>query len=130
MKYVQFTQIPNVILDAYLSELSLSELRVLLVVLRQTMGFVYKGTQQRKKKDWISNAFYIKKTRLSAKSVSLAVARLIDKNLIVALDANGNVLHSPESRQGKKRIYFSYAPHWHEYQREKMVNKLAKKLTI
>lgn len=129
MKQKPFTPVPNAILDEHLGILSLSELRVLMVIIRQTVGFINKYTKQRKSADWISNAFFIRKTKLSSKSVSIAVAGLIDKNLIVALDMHGNTLPTPKTRKAKRRIYYAYAPYWHEYLQEKAAKELQKKFT-
>ncbi len=129
MKQKLFTPVPNAILDEHLGALSLSELRVVLIILRQTVGFINKYTKQRKNTDWISNAFFVRKTKLSSKSVSLAIAGLIDKNLIIALDVHGNALSNPKDRKAQKRIYYAYAPYWQDYQQEKAAKELQKKFT-
>lgn len=129
MKQKPFTPIPNVIFDEHLGILTSSELRILLVIFRQTVGFINKRTKHRKKTDWISNAFFVRKTHLSSKSVSLAIAGLIDKQLIVALDTQGNSLPAPKDRKAKKRIYYAYAPYWEDYIREKLAKKLQQKFT-
>lgn len=129
MKQKLFTPVPNIILDKYIGILSLSELRVLFVILRQTLGFINKYTKQRKSIDWISNMFFVRKTHLSSKSVSLAIAGLIDKKLIVALDIQGNALPNPKDRKAKKRIYYAYAPYWEDYIREKAAKELQQKFT-
>lgn len=86
------TQVPNEIFDQYLPYLNQAQLKVLLVVIRQTLGWVDSKTKQRKRKDWISIAFFSKRTRLSHKSISLAINELIQKELIVALDHNESEL--------------------------------------
>lgn len=125
-----FTQVPNEILDIHLKDLSLPELRVLLVVLRQTVGYVWRTSKQRKYRDWISRSLFIKKASVSAKSVSVAVAGLINKGLLVATDTKGNILEAPEMRKGKRKIYFAYAPIWYEAERKRQVKQLAKKCSI
>lgn len=125
-----FTPVPNAILDEHLGVLSVSELRVILIILRQTVGFINKYTKQRKNTDWISHAFFLRKTGLSSKSVSLAIAGLIDKNLIIALDVKGTALTNPKDRKAKKRIYYAYAPYWRGYLQEKAAKELQKKFTI
>lgn len=125
-----FTQVPNEILDLHLKELPLAELRVLLVILRQTVGFVKGSSKQRKSRDWISRSLFSKKASVSAKSVSLAVAGLIDKGLVVATDAAGTALKQADMRRGRSRIYYSYAPYWYAYERERMVKEAADKCSI
>lgn len=51
------TQVPNVILDEWMPKLKDIELRVLLVVVRQTLGWLENAeTGTRKEKDWIRTA--------------------------------------------------------------------------
>lgn len=121
-----FTPIPNVILDEHLSNLSLPEIRVLFVVLRQTHGYINMRTKQRKHSDWIMRSFFIKKTKLCPRSVSLAVSSLIKKNIIVAVNSKGELLEKPTDRRGKKHIYYAYRPTWQTYEIQKMKRKVLK----
>tara|TARA_R110002051_G_C8763073_1_gene502030 strand:+ start:7523 stop:8044 length:522 start_codon:yes stop_codon:yes gene_type:complete len=104
------TQVPNEIFDQHLPYLNQSQLKVLLVVIRQTLGWINPKTNKRKAKDWISISFFAKRTRLTHKSISMAISKLIYKELIVALDTNERELRHPKDRRGKKRIYYAYAP--------------------
>ncbi len=119
MKYS--TPIPNAIFDQYLPYLKEAELKVLMVILRQTLGWYDIKTKNRKVKDWISILFFSKRTNLTTKSVSLAIAGLIDKELIVALDAKENELRYAKDRRGKKRIYYAYAPYFRTIKRQRNV---------
>ncbi len=49
----QTTHVPNILFDRYLAHLSLSELKVILVTLRQTNDWINKHTGQRKARDRI-----------------------------------------------------------------------------
>lgn len=98
--------IPNSILDKELKQLSGTELKVFLVILRQTIGWT-DGKGNRKERDWISYTFFTEKAGVSRKSVSVAIQSLIEKNLIVKSDREGN--HLPE-RKIRKRIYYSVHP--------------------
>ena len=80
MDYQKTTMIPNLVFDTHLPSLSEKELKVLLIILRQTVGWVKNG--KRKDRDWISHRYFITKTGLSRKSVSQAVSLLIKKKLI------------------------------------------------
>lgn len=122
--YHQSTQVPNEILDEHLPYLNQTQLKVLLVVVRQTLGWVNPKTKQRKGKDWISISFFSKKTRLTHKSISLAISVLVYKNLIVALDNKNKELRHPKDRRGKKRIYYAYAPFFRALKRNTCVKKL------
>lgn len=103
--YKNTTQVPNVILDRYLKQLSEKELKVLLVVVRQTIGWVNRHGL-RKERDWISQRYFTNKTGLSGKSVSLAIDMLAQRNFIVPSTSGGKALKTRQSRRGQKRIYY------------------------
>jgi phage replication O-like protein O len=93
------TQIPNEVFDDYLPNLKLNELKVLLIILRQTVGY-------HKDKDWISSSQMEKKTGLSRRSISHAIDELVNNNLIVATSDGGEILSTSEKRKGRQRIFF------------------------
>jgi len=102
------TQTPNSLFDNHLKKLSYSELKVLLVIIRQTIGFIHpKDRARRKDRDWISQSFFIKRTGLSGRSVSSAIASLISKGLIIVTNSNGRILHQIKERRGTSRLYYS-----------------------
>lgn len=102
-----FTQVPNLIFDKHLSLLTLAELKILLVIIRQTLGWVNKKTGNRKTRDRISHAFFISKTRLSRKILSKTIQSLYDKGLIIISDYQKNILDSSEKRKGKTYLYYA-----------------------
>jgi len=105
MYFKRSTQVPNQVFDVYLKTLSEKELKVLLAVIRQTLGWVDdKG--ERKKRDWMSQKFLSNKTGLSPKSVSQAIDLLVTKNLIIATTEQGEELESTHKRKGQERIYY------------------------
>jgi hypothetical protein len=124
MYYYNSTQTPNEIFDQHLPYLNQAQLKVLLVVIRQTLGWIDPKTKKRKRKDWISIQFFIKRTGLSFKSVSIAIAELIRRDLIVAMTQNEKMLPKPEDRRGKKKIYYSYAPYFRKITKKSMVDIL------
>tara|TARA_R110002051_G_scaffold2660_1_gene14279 strand:+ start:24833 stop:25330 length:498 start_codon:yes stop_codon:yes gene_type:complete len=107
MNYRQTTQTPNIIFDTYLTQLNFSELKLLLLIIRQTFGWVNKKGN-RKKRDRLSYSQIHTKTGLSRRVISQTVQSLILKQLIQVTDFHGNLLHYPEKRKGKVCIY--YAP--------------------
>lgn len=107
MNYKQTTQVPNEILDIQLSQLTHSELKILLYIIRKTNGYLLKNGN-RKKRDRISHSQYIKATGISRRSLPKTIQSLILKQLITVTDYQRNLLHTPESRKGKTGIY--YAP--------------------
>lgn len=107
MSLRQTTPVPNRLFDEYLPNLSLSELRVLLIVLRQTNGWHDKETGGRKKKDRITHNQFIQKTGLSRRTLSGAIERLVEHGLLVVTDAHGNELRSSYERSGKSVLVYA-----------------------
>ena len=102
------TSVPNVFFDVHLKELKQSELKVLLVVTRQTNGWKDgRGLYGRKEKDWISGSQLQQKTGCSIRAITKAINILSHKQLIEILDEKGNVLNTPEKRQGKTKLFYS-----------------------
>lgn len=107
MRYQKTTQVPNEVFDKYLTELSFSELKVLLCIIRQTYGWQLKNGK-RKQRDRITHNQFQTKTGLSRRVISDVIQSLILKHLISVTDYQGVKLHTPEQRKGKVGIY--YAP--------------------
>lgn len=82
--YKKTTQVPNLILDQYLQTLNGGEFKVLLVIIRQTNGWIDTKTGKRKTRDRISHS-----------------------QLSLFLIKKGNILLSTEERKGNPRLYFS-----------------------
>lgn len=101
------TPVPNVFFDVHLKELKQAELKVLLVVIRQTLGWAdRRGTLGRKEIDWISGSQLQQKTGNSKRAITHATDTLIKKKLIEILDVDGNILDNPEKRQGKTKLFY------------------------
>ncbi|HAQ69847.1 MAG TPA: hypothetical protein DCR48_02625 [Flavobacteriales bacterium] len=124
MYILRSTQLPNEIIDIHLPYLNQAQLKVLLVVIRQVLGWIDPKTKKRKRKDWISISFFHRKTGLTHKSISLAISELIRREIIVAMDYNERLLKTPEDRRGKKRIYYSYAPYFYSLKQKTCVDML------
>lgn len=105
MNYIKTTQVPNALFDVLLKDISPSELRILLVVIRLTNGWIDKRTGKRKQRARITHSLFMKMTGLSRRSVSSAVQSLITKGYIEVSDHNRIPL-SPEMRRGKEILYF------------------------
>ncbi|MFZ2205492.1 MAG: hypothetical protein WAV23_02795 [Minisyncoccia bacterium] len=104
------TPVPNVFFDVHLKELKQAELKVLLVVIRQTLGWAdRRGMLGRKEIDWISGSQLQQKTGNSKRAITIATDTLIRKKLIEILDVNGNILDNPEKRQGKTKLFYRLA---------------------
>ena len=103
------TQIPHLIIREWMPLLSDVELRVLLVVADQTLGWIEDPeTKRRKEKDWISQGQLMKKINRSDRAIQNSLKRLVDElRIIQAHDELGELLDSPQKRMkcGGKIFY-------------------------
>ena len=100
------TPIPHIIIREWMPRLKDVELRVLLVVTDQTLGWIEDAvTKRRKEKDWISRGQLMAKTGRGHSSVSVAIEKLIKYGVIEAYDTEGNKLDAPKDRSGNKIFY-------------------------
>lgn len=102
------TPVPNTVF-AYIPSLSEAELKLYLIILRQTIGWKDKAKNSRKVYDWISASQFQSKTGLSRRAISIAIHTLSFRNLILIADEHGKVLHTPKDRRGKTRLYYRIA---------------------
>lgn len=107
MMYQKTTHVPNEVFDVHLATLSLAELKILLIIIRQTYGWVHKDGS-RKKRDRMNYYQIQQKTGLSRRVITQTIQSLIIKHLIIVTDYSGNRLHQPHQRKGKIGIF--YAP--------------------
>lgn len=105
MKYTHTTFVPNYVFDSLLPKLTFAEVKVLLVIIRQTNGWVCKKTGGRKKVDRISHSQFMKKAKLSRRSVSATIASLAEKGLIEISNGRGIILNDTHDRQGQILYY-------------------------
>ena len=99
--------VPVRLVDEAMPALKDTELRVLLVVLRQTWGWrpdrqAGDGKQEdhgHKRRDWLSHRQLCRRTGRGSDAVSGAVASLTASGLIAVEDAAGNALPTPEARR-------------------------------
>ena len=106
MNYKRTTYIPNALFDTKLPMLTGSELKIILIVLRRTNGWLDPKTGKRKKRARISYKQFQKATGLSKWAVMKAVNSLIKKRLIQATDYYGKELLA-EQKQGNWCIYYA-----------------------
>jgi len=95
-----------------------TELRVLLVVLRQTLGWRADGAAGSgayKRRDWLSHRQLCRRTGRGSDAVSAAVGSLTTSGLVVVEDAGGRPLATPEERRRcLGRLYFRPGEMWTE----------------
>ena len=107
MSLEQTTPVPNRLFDLDLVSLKEVELKVLLVIIRKTLGWVEENNRkQRKQLARISIAAFVMNTGCSKRGISSAIEALIHKQLIVVYDDEGNKLTRSEERKGKYHLYF------------------------
>jgi hypothetical protein len=105
---IKTTPVPNAVFE-YIPSLSEAELKLYLIILRQTLGWQQAKTKARKVYDWISASQFQSKTGLSRRAITSAVGSLSYRNLILIADEHGRVLHTPNDRKGKTRLYYRVA---------------------
>jgi hypothetical protein len=106
MIYKQTTQVPNFLFDTHLRELTEAELKVLLITIRQTLGWFDSATGKRKERDRITHSQFRLKTGLSNRIISKTINSLSVKKLIQVTDFNGKELHEPKDRRGKPYLFY------------------------
>jgi|GEM_PF-1631526 len=123
-KFLSWHPVPTRLVDEVMPRLKDTELRVLLVVLRQTWGWKADRTEtgcktekgnktkrgskgQTKRRDWLSHRQLCRRTGRGSEAVSGAVASLTASGLIIVEDAGGTPLTTPEERRRcLGRLYF------------------------
>lgn len=108
MNRQRVTFVPNEVFDEYLRELKGIELKLLLIIIRQTIGWKDKNGG-RKESDWIASSQLISKTGSSTRAITSATDALVSRKLIDVFSDAGEVLDTPEKRKGKKRLYYRLA---------------------
>jgi hypothetical protein len=106
-----FVPVPAAFLDGWMPRLRDTELRVWLVVVRQTAGWrAAPGSRARKARDWLSHSQLVRRTGRGGGAVSAAVAALVGRGLIVVEDAAGRPLATAEERRRHLgRLYYRCA---------------------
>lgn len=100
------TQTPNIIFNGLMKEMTDTELRVVLVVIRATYGWIAdRETGMRKEEDWISHYQLKEKTGRQSGALSNAIDSCIQKGWIEARDSKGNLLNTKGKRKGKNIYY-------------------------
>jgi len=105
MIYKQTTQVPNIFFDQLLPTLTEAEIKLLLVIIRQTYGWIDQRTGKRKQRDRISRKQFVTKTGLCKRVISIALQSLVTKGLVSITCQSGNSLPDSLKRKGLKLFY-------------------------
>ncbi len=106
------TPVPNGLLDRVMPTLRDTELRVLLVVVRQTLGWQDgSDPSRRKERDWLTQSQLRRRTGRASEAVSAAVEALVRAKLIEVQDGRGRPLVTPaERRRSLGKLYYRLRP--------------------
>ena len=108
MKGIGTTPVPNDLLDRVMPAHRDTELRVLLVVVRQTLGWQDgPDPSRRKERDWLTQSQLMRRTGRASEAVSAAVDGLVRARLIEVQDKWGRPLATPaERRRSLGKLYY------------------------
>jgi hypothetical protein len=105
-----FVPVPTAYLDAWMPRLRDTELRVLLVVCRQTRGRRERqpnGRSVARCRDWLSHSQLVRRTGRGSEAVSAAIQNLVERGLVVVESAAGQALTtSGERRRHLGNLYY------------------------
>ncbi len=105
--YKRTTQTPNKLFDHLLKELTETELKVLLTIIRKTVGQRHPyNHNQRIQRAWLSQRLFCLCTGKSGRAVSTAIDTLSRKRYIKITDEDHNVLDTKSKRRGASRLYY------------------------
>jgi len=102
------TPTPNELYNGEMKKMKDTELRVVLIVTRATLGWVIdKKTGMRKIEDWISHSQLIKKSGRGGKAISRAVDNCVKRGWIETRTGEGKLLKTAKERKmhGRKIYY-------------------------
>ena len=107
-KSVGTTPVPNDLLDRVMPMLRDTELRVLLIIVRQTRGWqVGPEPAHRKERDWLTQSQLTRRTGRASEAVSRAVDALVRMGIIHVTDRNGTPQKTAfERRRYLGRLYY------------------------
>ena len=124
--------VPNTLFDEVMPALKDTELRALLVVVRQTLGWREgrgdgNGGARFKRRDWLSHSQLVRRTGRGSEAVSSAISSLVARGLIVIETASGAPLGTPEQRRRHLgRLFFGLGDSFGDVGRYGDVNELGK----
>lgn len=99
------TAIPNVVFDEWMPILGQAEFKVVMVIARQTFGWISEETGGSKARDQISYTQFQGKTGMKNAALTEAITSLEDRGYVLITDANGRSL--PRNGRHGKRLYYS-----------------------
>ena len=102
---MNLTPLPSVLLDYWMPRLKDTELRIVLLVARQTFGRAGKNA------DWLAHSQLKARTGRASEAISAAIDALVRSGLLEVFTAEGRTLSSPRERQAHRgALLYRIAP--------------------
>jgi len=95
----RFLMLPTSLVREVMPSLKLGELKVLLVVADQTLGWIDPRTGRRKEADWLTHSQLKARTGCASEAVSGAIDALVRRGLIMVTSEAGEPLSTPQERR-------------------------------
>ncbi len=100
------TPTPNELYNGEMKKMTDTELRIVLITTRATLGWeIDRETGMRKKEDWISHRQLMLKSGRSSRAISQAIDNCIKQGWIEIRDKNGELLDTKDKRIGNKMFF-------------------------
>ena len=112
--YKKTTQIPNVLFDNYLLALTGAELKILLVIMRQTHGWIDNVINLEKLVTGSLTASLWQRQGYPRRIISQTIPKLQRKGLIAVTDYTGRSLLKGSERTGRTHIFYSSTCAFHD----------------
>ena len=99
------TPTPNWLYNGEMKKMNESELKVVLLVTRKTLGWFDPVTSERKTQDYISQSQFMEFTGQSNRAIATAIQVCVEHGWIIAKDRNGSPCETSEKRRRRKVWY-------------------------
>lgn len=99
------TPTPNWLYNGEMKKMNETELKVVLLVTRKTLGWFDPMTSERKIQDYISQSQFMKFTGQSNRPISKAIQSGVEHGWIIARNGQGELCDTPEKRARRKVWY-------------------------
>jgi len=100
------TPTPNWLYNGEMKKMTGTQLKVVLLVTRKTLGYVVdEKSKRRKETDWISQKQFMDFTGQSNRAVATAIQSCVKRGWIIARDRDGKLCNTPDKRK-RRRVYY------------------------
>jgi len=99
------TPTPNWLYNGEMKKMNGTELKVVMLVTRKTLGWFDPMTDGRKTQDYISQSQFIEFTGQSNRAIATAIQVCVEHGWIIVRDRQGSLCDTPEKRRRRKNWY-------------------------